>query len=114
MNILKREFTKNGLPYTLLKRNDVVALYGVGGTYTNEILHYEVCELHFKDDKFGRRFALPSNEQFGRDKSRAIVDKSEAIEYYDELTRVIPPPDPDILTRGRCETQKWYHSATRG
>jgi hypothetical protein len=33
----------NGLPYTLLKRNDVVALYCIGGTYTDEILDYEVA-----------------------------------------------------------------------
>jgi hypothetical protein len=42
MKILKTEFRMNGLPYTLLKRNDVVALYGLGGTYTDEILHWEV------------------------------------------------------------------------
>jgi hypothetical protein len=42
MKTLETKFRLNGLPYTLLKRNDIVALYGIGGTFTNEILHYEV------------------------------------------------------------------------
>ena len=32
MNTLKTRFRLSGLPYTLLKRNEVVALYGIGGT----------------------------------------------------------------------------------
>ncbi len=40
MNELKTSFRLNGLSYTLLKRNEVVALYGIGGTYTDEILHW--------------------------------------------------------------------------
>ena len=46
MKKLKESFKLNGLPYTLLKRNEVVALYGIGGTYTDKILHYEVVELN--------------------------------------------------------------------
>jgi hypothetical protein len=37
MKKLKDSFRLNGLPYTLLKRNDVVALYGIGGTNTDQI-----------------------------------------------------------------------------
>ena len=33
MKTLKTQFRLNGLPYTLLKRNEVVALYGIGGTW---------------------------------------------------------------------------------
>ena len=40
MRILKTQFRMNKLPYTLLKRYEVVALYGIGGTYTDEIIHY--------------------------------------------------------------------------
>jgi hypothetical protein len=42
MKLLKESFKLNGLQYTQLKRNDVVALYGISGTYTDEILHWEV------------------------------------------------------------------------
>jgi hypothetical protein len=31
MKILKEHFRLNGLPYTLLKINEKVALYGIGG-----------------------------------------------------------------------------------
>ena len=33
MNKLKEQFRLNSLPYTLLKRNDKVALYGIGGEF---------------------------------------------------------------------------------
>lgn len=79
-------FRKNGLPYRLIQRNDFVALYGIGATFTDRILHYEVCRIHIRDDQYGRREALPSNEQFGRDESRAILNYREALEYYEELT----------------------------
>ncbi len=79
-------FRKNGLPYRLIQRNDFVALYGTGGTFTNHILHYEVCRIHIRDDQYGRREALPSNEQFGRDESRAILNYEEALAYFQELT----------------------------
>ena len=92
MEQLKQSFNKNGLPYTLLKRNEVVALYGVGGTFTDRILHYEVCKIHyrsagvFKGKSFPESEVLPSNEQFGRDGSMAIVDYQEALIYFDRLT----------------------------
>lgn len=50
MKKLKESFRLNGLPYTLLKRNDVVALYGIGGTNTDEILHYEVDIIYIRKD----------------------------------------------------------------
>ena len=53
MKILKTQFRMNGLPYTLLKRNEVVALYGIGGTYTDEILHWEVYKIYIRNDKYG-------------------------------------------------------------
>ena len=86
MNKLSDRFRKNGLPYRLIQRNDFVALYGIGGTFTNHILHYEVCRIHIRDDQYGRREALPSNEQFGRDESRAILNYEEALAYFQELT----------------------------
>ena len=86
MKPLKAKFRLNGLPYTLLKRNEVVALYGIGGTYTDEILHYEACKIYIRKDKYGIRESIPSNERFGRDSSRSFNDIESALQYFDELT----------------------------
>ncbi len=75
MKILKTQFRMNGLQYTLLKRNEVVALYGIGGTYTNEILHYEVDIIYIRNDKYGEREAIANNENFGRDRSKCFMNK---------------------------------------
>ena len=42
MKKLEESFKLNGLQYTLIKRNEYVALYGIGGEYTDKIYHYEV------------------------------------------------------------------------
>jgi len=86
MKTLKSSFRLNGLPYTLLKRNEVVALYGIGGTYTDKILHWEVCKIYFGKDQFGEREAIPTNEKFGRDPSRCFNNEESALRYFDELT----------------------------
>lgn len=118
MRQLPEQFRKNELPYTLIKRNDVVALYGVGGTYTDKILHYEVCQIHHRPERIvqGRsvsaREVLPKDDQFGRDLSRAIVNQDEALAYFDEITIIIKD-----RRRGReaCHsdnrTSKRYQSA---
>ncbi len=86
MKILKTQFRLNGLPYTLLKRNEVVALYGIGGTYTDEILHFEVDVIYVRKDKFGEREAIADNDTFGRDRSRCFKNKDLAYQYFDKLT----------------------------
>jgi hypothetical protein len=86
MKILKEHFRLNGLPYTLLKRNEVVALYGIGGTYTDEILHWEVDIIYIRKDKYGEREHIAKNDDFGRDRSRCFMNKELALKYYDELT----------------------------
>lgn len=55
MKTLKTQFRMNGLPYTLIKRNDKVALYGIGGTYSDEIRHWKVCKIYIRNDQFGIR-----------------------------------------------------------
>ena len=86
MKELKTSFRLNGLPYTLLKRNEVVALYGIGGTYTDEILHWEICKIYIRKDQFGKREAIATNEKFGRDLSRCLNNEDSALRYFDELT----------------------------
>jgi hypothetical protein len=89
MKTLKTQFRMNGLPYTLLKRNEVVALYGIGGTYTDEIHHWEVSKIYIRRDKYGIREALPTNEKFGRDLSRCFMKEELALRYFDELTSIL-------------------------
>ena len=86
MNTLKERFRLNGLQYTLLKRNDVVALYGISGTYTDKILHFEVDVIYIRSDKYGQREHIATNDDFGRDRSRCYRTLEKAEEYFDKLT----------------------------
>jgi hypothetical protein len=86
MKTLKTQFRMNELPYTLLKRNDVVALYGIGGTFTDEIFHYEVDMIYIRKDKYGDREAIADNENFGRYRSRCFIRKDLADKYFEKLT----------------------------
>jgi hypothetical protein len=79
----------NGLPYNLLIRNEVVALYGIGGTYTDEILHWEVDIIYIRKDKYGVREHVAKNDDFGRDRSRCFISKELAYKYFAELTNAI-------------------------
>jgi hypothetical protein len=75
MKTLKTQFRMNGLPYTLLKRNDKVPLYGIGGYYSDKIRHWEVDKIYIRKDKYGEREAIATNEQFGRDRSRCFMSE---------------------------------------
>ena len=44
MKILKTEFRKNGLDYTLLKRTDKIALFQLGPSSESD--DYEVCRIY--------------------------------------------------------------------
>jgi len=79
----KKRFKRNGLPYTLLRRNEVVSLYGIVGTYTDRILHYEVSKIYIYNNKYGFRESIPSNERFGRDPSRSFNDIESAKKYFE-------------------------------
>jgi len=89
MKTLKTSFRLNGLPYTLLKRNGKVALFGIGGTYTDKILHYEVDIIYTRKDKYGEREHIATNENFGIDRSRCFNIKAKALKYLDKLTMEI-------------------------
>jgi hypothetical protein len=92
MKLLKESFRLNGLLYTQLKRNDAVVLYGIGGTYTDEPINYEVDKIYIRTDKFGTREHIPTNEVFGRDRSRSLITLKEASEYFDKLTAELKNP----------------------
>jgi hypothetical protein len=86
MKTLKTSFRLNGLTYILLKRNDVVALCGIGGEFTDKILHYEVDIIYHRKDKYGEREHIAKNDDFGRDRSRCFAREDLAMKYYDKLT----------------------------
>jgi hypothetical protein len=86
MDKLKANFRLNDLSYTLLKRNDLVAMYGIGGTYTDEISHYEVDVIYHRKDRYGEREHIAKNDDFGRDRSRCYIRKDLAYKYFDKLT----------------------------
>jgi len=92
---LKTAFRKNGLSYTLVQRNNTVAMFGVSGTFTNQILHFEVCKIKLvpAGEMFGKSFpaheTIPGNEMFGKEGSAAIVQRNEADKYFEELTNRI-------------------------
>ena len=67
MKKLKESFKLNGLQYTLIKRNENVALYGIGGTYTDKVISYEVDIIYIRKDKYGEREHIAKNDDFGRD-----------------------------------------------
>jgi hypothetical protein len=89
MKILKKHFRLNGLLYTLLKQNDKVALYGIGGEYTDEVLHWEVDIIYLRNDKYGEREHIAKNDDFDRDRSKCFKSKELAFIYFDELTNAI-------------------------
>ena len=55
MDTLNMQFRMNGLPYTLIKRNDKVVLYGIGKEFKDKILHWEVDIFYRRKDKYGER-----------------------------------------------------------
>ena len=87
MEKLKESFKRQGLRYSFLKRNDHLSVFGVSGTYTDKILHYEVMLIRIRDDQYGHREAIPSDDQFGKSKSdRHFQNIDEALAYFDEWT----------------------------
>jgi hypothetical protein len=87
MKTLKTQFRLNNLPYTLLKRNDKVALYGIGSEFTDEIIHYEVDLIYIRKDQYGEREHIATNDEFGRDRSRCFNNEELANNYFEKLTK---------------------------
>ena len=65
MKKLEESFKLNGLQYTLIKRNEHVALFGIGGTYTDMILSFEVARIKIRKDEPGIREHVAANCDFG-------------------------------------------------
>lgn len=80
---LKPTYGKHGLKYTLIKRNNLLCIYGVSGHYTDKILHYEVMLIRIRNDKYGYREAIPSDDEFGRTANDSHFQTlAEAEQYF--------------------------------
>ena len=86
MEKLKEKFNRYGLNYKLIKRNEFAALFGISGTYTDRITHYEVVKIHYRDDQYGQRESISDNAEFGRDGSRALNHLKQAERYFQEFS----------------------------
>lgn len=90
---LPETFNKNGLPYTLIKRNDLVALFGIGGEYYPEHKHWEIVRIYRIPERKPFRRIIPaherisSNEQFGKDGSICTNNFERADKYFQEFTK---------------------------
>ena len=90
MKTIQKHFRKNGLDYTLLKRNDKVALFLLGpAAYPDG---FEVSRIYImKSHKaFGVEFEetekISTNDQFITDGSGAFRDINCALKHFDKLT----------------------------
>lgn len=92
MKILKTKFKKNDLFYTLVCRNDKVAMYETRQDEDQVRCHYEVARIYIKPAHtalgvdFEEAEVLTSNEKFHNDGSGAFIDKDKAINHFKELT----------------------------
>ena len=89
MKILKTEFRKNGLDYTLLKRTDKIALFQLGPetfTYGYEVSRIYIMRPH---KAFGIVFeeaeVISTNNQFLTDGSGSFRSLDKARKHYDKL-----------------------------
>jgi hypothetical protein len=97
MKILKPHFSKNGLEYTLMKRNDKVALFQLGQTEYPD--GYEVSRIYIirPHKAFGidieESEIISSNDQFLFDGSGAFRNLNNALKHFDKLTNKLVRKD---------------------
>ena len=90
MKILKTQFSKNGLDYTLLKRTDKIALFQLGHLPNPD--GYEVCRIYIMrpHKAFGVDFEeseiITSNDQFLTDGSGSFRSLDRALKHFDNLS----------------------------
>lgn len=90
MKKLKSHFNKNGLEYTLMDRNDKVALFRLGSAISPD--GYEVSRIHIMraHKAFGVDFEeselLPNNDEFFSDGSGSFKELSDALKYFNKLS----------------------------
>lgn len=121
MKILKTEFRKNGLEYTLMQRNNKVALFQLGQMGYPD--GYEDSRIYIirPHKAFGVDFEeseiISSNDQFLFDGSGAFRSLDNALRHFDKLLNkfvrqeyVVPEIDSD--TELISEYQAGYDNAS--
>ena len=108
MEKLKESFNRQNLRYTLLKRDEQLAIFGISGTFNYNILHYEVVMVRIRDDQYGHRESVPSDEEFGKTKPDRHFQKIvEALTYFDEWTarlmQGVREKDEKVVTHQQIE-----------
>ena len=93
MKILKTTFRKNDLYYTLICRNDKVAMYETRQDKDMIRCHYEVSRIYRRpahtafDVDFEKAEVLTSNDQFFYDGSGAFIKKDNAMKHFLQLSK---------------------------
>ena len=88
MKILKTQFRKNDLFYTLICRNDKVAMYETRQVEDSVLCHYEVARIYIMPAhtaigvEFEEAEVITSNEKFYYDGSSAFIKKDNAMKFY--------------------------------
>jgi hypothetical protein len=103
MKILKTHFRKNDLFYTLIGRNDKVAIYETRQEKDMTRCHYEVARIYIRPAHtamgvdFEEAEVLTSNDQFYYDGSGAFIKKDNAMKHFlklsEELYRGVKQPN---------------------
>jgi hypothetical protein len=86
MRTIKKRFRRNGILHTLLERNEDLALYAVGGTYSDMTSYWEVLRIQKKKYWYGTLEYLPAEEESSIDIRRFFINYSAALHYFDNLT----------------------------
>jgi hypothetical protein len=95
MKILKIHFRKNDLYYTLINRNDKVALYETRQTEDSDLCHYEVARIYIRPAHtavgvdFEEAEVLTSNDDFGYDGSGAFIKRDNAMKHFLKLSATL-------------------------
>jgi hypothetical protein len=93
MKILKTHFRKNDLYYTLICRNDKVAMNETRQNDDSDLCHYEVARIYIRPvyTAFGVDFeeteVLTSNDQFYYDGSGAFIKRDNAMKHFLQLSK---------------------------
>jgi hypothetical protein len=93
MKILKTQFRKNDLSYTLICRNDKVAMYETRQDEDSILSHYEVARIYIRPAHiavgvdFEEAEVLTSNDQFFYDGSGAFIKRDNAMKHFLKLSK---------------------------
>jgi hypothetical protein len=92
MKTLKTHFRKNDLYYTLICRNDKVALFETRQEEDQVRCHYEVARIYIRPAHtavgvdFEEAEVITNNDDFGYDGSGAFIKRDSAMKHYLKLS----------------------------